>query len=363
MSNIDDELIDEAVNEPKKKRLPVLRITAAAAAFVFIALAAAVLAGINTHTNNISEAVTSNAQTSKEADNVKPKNKDEGTASAQNGESSTKSADTQQSKTKGTNAQGSSGSAEKPDESTPAAQSGEQKPAEPKTVDEESDVLGFIIIDEKVYMQVFNNTEYTLDRDIGRAGDFRGFYNGLADNSRVYTVREDEKILVVKLENGGSVTLMLDEESLHDNMGYYRFKHLRVDRSLMAALSSNDGKSYSVNVTRPDSDDMYEYVYNGKTLRQMKEELEESWKTFDGKTNPLETEYQAALDAFLKEKIKAIYDILIADGIKAELVNGVRCEAEMTKEQFERFDRDYWYLDEYAFSLRSDGYFNDDPEA
>ncbi len=222
-------------------------------------------------------------------------------------------------------------------------------------------MLGFIITDDgKTYMQVFNNSEYTLDKDIGRAGDFRGCYSDLDDNSRVYTVKEDDKILVVKFESGGSVTLMLREEGLQDRMGYYRFNGLRVDQSVMAALSSNDGKAYSVYVTRPDSDDMYDYVYNGKTLRQMKEELNESWKTEHGKYNPLDEEYQAAVHAFLKEKIKAAYDILTAQGIKAELINEVRCEAEMTKKQFEALAASNSLPDEYAFGLVSGGYLTDD---
>ena len=153
---------------------------------------------------------------------------------------------------------------------------------------------------------------------------------------------------------------MLREEGLQDRMGYYRFTGLRVDQSVMAALSSNDGKAYSVYVTRPDSDDMYDYVYNGKTLRQMKEELDESWKTEHGKYNPLDEEYQAAVHAFLKEKIKAAYDILTAQGIKAELINEVRCEAEMTKEQFEVLAASNSLPDEYAFGLSSGEYLTDD---
>ena len=385
MASIDDELIDEALNAPKKKKLPVFRITAAAAAFVFIALAATVLISINKQPDMIAESDTS-VQTTKKTDSAKPESKDqngEGSVSALSNGNSAKAPDNQPGKTVNPDAQGNSGSGKQPDESTateqtsktdqPATstsetQADEKTPVEQPTDEGEgSDMLGFIITDDgKTYIQVFNNTEYTIDKDIGRAGDLRGYYNGLVDNSRVYTVKEDDRILVVKLENGGSVTLMLREEGLMDRMGYYRFNGLRVDSSLIAALSSNDGKAYSVYVTRPDSEDMYDYVYNGKTLSQIKEELEESWKTEHGKYNPFDEEYQAALNAFLKEKISFIYNELTANGIKAELINGVRCKAEMTKEQFEALaslSADNGYLDEYAFGLSSGGYFVDDPEA
>ena len=342
MGHIDEALIDEAVQATKKKKLPIFRITAAAAAFVFIALAATVLVNINKQPNMITASKASDVQTSEKADTAKPvskEQKDESTPAVSTGET------------------------EQPTVTPPETQTSEQAPVE-LPEDEGSDMLGFIITDDgKTYLQVFNNTAYTLDKDIGRAGDFRGCYSDLDDNSRVYTVKEDDKILVVKLENGGHVTLMLRDEGLMDRMGYYRFNGLRVDSSLMAALSSNDGKAYSVYVTRPDSDDMYDYVYNGKTLRQMKEELEESWKTEHGKYNPLDEEYQAALHAFLKEKIKTVYDILTENGIQAELFNEVRCEMTMTKEQFEALAASNSYLDEYAFGLSAGGYFADDPEA
>ena len=93
----------------------------------------------------------------------------------------------------------------------------------------------------------------------------------------------------------------------------------------------------------------------------MKEELEESWKTEHGKYNPLDEAYQTALDAFLKEKIKAVYDIMTESGIQAELINEVRCEMQMTKQQFEALGASNSYLDEYAFGLSAGGYFADDP--
>ena len=350
MGNIDEEMIDEALNAPKKKKLPVFRITAAAAVFVFVALAVTVLVNINKQPDMITESNTSNVQASEKADNTKYAESTTTERTSKTEQPTEGTATEQTTKT------------EQPATSTSETQASEQTPVEiPQNEDEGSDMLGFIITDDgKTYMQVFNNTQYTLDKDIGRAGDFRGYYSDLEDNSRVYTVKEDNNILVVKFKAGGIVTLMLREEGLMDRMGYYRFNGLRVDSSLMAALSSNDGKAYSVYVTRPDSDDMYDYVYNGKTLRQIKEELEESWKTEHGKYNPLDVEYQAALDAFLKEKIKAVYDILIENGIQAELINEVRCEMTMTKEQFETLAASNSYLDEYAFGLSAGNYFVDD---
>ena len=353
ISNIDEELISEAVNAPKKKNIPVMKFTAAAAALVFIALSASILVNVSKQPDIVKTSDTSNTNITDAKEQ-----KDNSTPVSDN----QKDKESKTEKQAGNTTQPSAETSEQPSKNKPEAQTSEQASFEiPKDDEEGSDMLGFIITDDgKTYMQVFNNSEYTLDEDIGRAGDFRGCYSDLDDNSRVYTVKEDERILVVKFESGGSVTLMLREEGLQDRMGYYRFTGLRVDQSVMAALSSNDGKAYSVYVTRPDSDDMYDYVYNGKTLRQMKEELDESWKTEHGKYNPLDEEYQAAVHAFLKEKIKAAYDILTAQGIKAELINEVRCEAEMTKEQFEVLAASNSLPDEYAFGLSSGEYLTDD---
>ena len=408
MGNMDEELINEAVNAPKKKGLPVFRITAAAAAMAFVAIAAAVLVNINKQPDIINETKASDSRTAEKTNNANSVSKDQSDKAIPAAQTS-----------KAPRSDGQTGSSPsvQPATSTSENQTSEQVPVAPPVVeDESSDILGYIIMDGKTYYQVFANTEYTLDKDIGRAGDFRGAYYGLEDNSRVYTVKEDDKILVVRCESGGSVTLMLWDEYAQDKMGYYRFNGLRVDRSLMAALNSNDGKAYSVYVTRPDSDDMYDYVYNGRTLKEIREEKEECQKTeailqwvsgqitdsiflsgrddafleeasrikesyrisgtdtydtekakenalsYSLEAKNLEYEFQAALDAFLKEKIKAVYDILKANGIKAELINEVRCEMTMTKEQFEALAAANSYLDEYAFGLSAGGYIVDDED-
>ncbi len=450
MGSIDEELIDEAINAnaPRKKKLPVFRITAAAAVFVFIALAATILININRQPEMIAESDTSNVQTSEKTDSTKPESKEqknESSVSALNGDNSTKTPDTQPSKTEKQDTEGNSGYVEQPNENTTTAQNNETEPPAvstpseqtgkteqsvagtsevqtgeqtstviPATEEERCDILGSVEWNGKTYMQVFNKSPYTLDKDIGRAGDFKGAYHNLNDNSRIYTVKEDENILVVKFENGGSVTLMLLDYDIQDSMGYYRFNGLRVDRSLMAALNFTDGKAYSVYVTRPDSDDMNSYAYNGKTIGDLRTELTETMKqmairfwitgesdgqklvsawgedfmgeaekikeeyriagtdsydiakadedarSFDKKYDEVYTSLQESLDAFLKEKIKAVYDILIANDIQAELINEVRCEMTITKEQFEALAATGSISEEYAFGLSSGGYATDD---
>ena len=355
MGNIEEELIDEALNAPKKNKLHIFKITAAAASLAIMTLAAAIIVNISNKPDITAKPDTFDVQISEKTDKINPDKNvggDDETASAVSGDDSVKADGPQKSVTEQPDSRTSSSPSNQFASGTSETQESEQTSSVTTAEDEESDMLGFIITDDgKTYMQVFNNTQYTLDKDIGRAGDFNGYYSGLNDNSRVYTVKEDENILLVKFESGGSVTLMLREEGMMDRMGYYRFNGLRVDSSLMAALSSNDGKSYSVYVTRPDSDDMYDYVYNGKTLRHIKEELDESWKTEHGKYNPLDEEYQAALHAFLKEKINTVYDILIENDIHAELINEVRCEMTMTKEQFENLAASGSISNEYAFGL------------
>ncbi len=386
LSHLDEDLLNEAVSASQKKAFPVGKIAAAAAALIFIALSAAVLVNIHQPKNITAENSGSKAQISEKAD-AKPSDTPQSSASAEKPENSEPSItpSTAENSSKPLDFSSSAAIDPETDLSAPiqevpntdtepsvsqssSAVSGvddteehsEVIPVKPPVGEEDSDMAGFLIKDGQTYMQVFNQTEYTLDQDIGRVGDFAGYYSGREDNSRVYTVKEDDKILVVQFEAGGSVTLMLWEEYAVDRMGYYFYHGLRVDRSLMAALSSGDSKTYSVYATRPDSDDMYDYEYNGKTIREIKAALEESWKTEHGKYNPLEEEYQAALHAFLKEKIRYIYELLISKGIKAELINEVRCEIEVTKKQFDAFADSTAYLDEFAFGLSSGGYFIDE---
>lgn len=314
IGHIDEKLIDEAIHTHKTKQFPVKAVSAVAAALAIAAVSAAFLIRGGGQPEQAA------APNSAAADTAAPSDANEPPAT------------------------------------------------EPKTTptsgDEEeiSDMLGFIIKDEKVYYQVFYDAEYIIDQEIGFARDFPGAYRDLDDDSKVYSVKEDERILVVKFASGGSVTLMQSDEVSQDRLGYYRFHGLRVDRSLMAALLSCDGNAYAVYVSRPDSEDMYDYIYHGRTLRELKDALDASWKTADAKNNPLEAEYQEALDAFLKEKIAVICGALTANGIDAEIINGVRCEATVTKEQLEAFANTGSY-DEYAFSLLSGNYLTDDPEA
>ncbi|MBQ5565184.1 MAG: hypothetical protein IIT39_17555 [Clostridia bacterium] len=264
----------------------------------------------------------------------------------------------------------------------------------------------YIIENGKKYMQVFNETQYTLDKEIGLLSDFEGCYKTPDDDSKVYTVKEDKNILVVKLADGNSVNLMAVEE----NNGYYLFNGLRVSPSLKAALSSNDGKVYSVDVTRPDSDDMYSFEYNGKTLGEIKTEYDEcettcmilKWisgqitdemflsgrddnfldkaETVKGnyriggtdeydiekakedslaygiKSKELYYECQTAFHTFRMERITNIYNILTENGVKAEIISEINCKAEMTKEQFEALGTANPYLDEYAFRLGTEVY-------
>lgn len=331
MGHLDETLVNEALTTPHKKKFPVGILTAAAAAVVLMALSAGLIVNVNKRTDQII-APSTPVQSS---ENVK--------------ESTAKEAPTSEKTESPVSSLQTSKAEEISQASVPS----------PKGDEEESDMLGFLIRDGKTYMQILSDAAYTKDQDIGRAGEFQGYYHELDDNSRVYTVKEDDRILVIEFEHGGSVTLMLWEE----DSGEYPFHGLRVDRSLMAALASNDGKAYSIYVTRPDSEDMYDFEYNGKTLRTMKAELEESWKTQHGKHNPLEVEYQAALDAFLRGKIRKIYDIMVENGIRAELINGVRCDTEMTKSQLEAFAAANSHLDEYLFCLSSGNYGMDDRNA
>ena len=319
VGHIDEKLIDEAIHTKTIKRFPVRAVSAVAAALVIAAASAAFLIRGGGQPEQAAAPNSAAADTAAPSDATEPPANDE----------------------------------EENDNVLDLAVNDKAG---------NSDMLGFIIKDEKVYYQVFYDAEYIIDQEIGFARDFPGAYRDLDDDSKVYSVKEDERILVVKFASGGSITLMQSDEAFQDRLGYYRFHGLRVDRSLMAALLSGDGEAYAVYVSRPDSEDMYDYIYHGRTLRELKDALDASWKTADAKNNPLEQEYQEALDAFLTEKIHKICGALTASGIDAEIINGVRCEATVTKEQLEAFANTGSY-DEYAFGLSRGNYLTDDPEA
>ena len=401
IGNIDEKLIDEAVNVSKNRRKPFVKFVTAAAVFIFVALSAVILANVNKQPNIIAEPETSEKTDNAKSDQIimdkdsKKSETEESSKSTVDGNSNVSSSKPKQTSTI-------------PQET----QTSEQIVTNPST--EQNDVSRrvvyiYIIEDGKKYMQVFNETQYTLDKEIGLLSDFEGCegcYKTPDDGSKVYTVKEDKNILVVKFADGNSVNLMAVEE----NNGYYLFDGLRVSPSLKAALSSNDGKVYSVDVTRPDSDDMYSFEYNGKTLGEIKTEYDEcetmdmilKWISgqitdemflsgrddnfldkaetvkenyrisgtdeydtekakedslaYGIKSKELYYECQTAFHTFRMEKITNIYNILTENGIKAEIISEINCKAEMTKEQFETLGTASPYLDEYAFRLGTEVY-------
>lgn len=76
------------------------------------------------------------------------------------------------------------------------------------------DSLGYVVIDGVTYIQNFaDDGTYTPDRYIGDARNFEGFYrDGAGSDSSIsaemYTVNERDDVIIIKLGNGGSVTLV-----------------------------------------------------------------------------------------------------------------------------------------------------------
>ena len=66
IGNIDEKLIDEAVNVSKNRRKPFVKFVTAAAVFVFVALLAVIPANVNKQPNIVAE-----PETSEKADNTK----------------------------------------------------------------------------------------------------------------------------------------------------------------------------------------------------------------------------------------------------------------------------------------------------
>lgn len=400
MNYLEDELVNEALQPPVHRRFPLVKLTAAAAVLAVAALSAAVLVNLRQQPERIiGQTSVPEAPAAQTSSSATPSNTEPSQTPAP--------PDTEPSPT------------ELPVTDTPSTEptdpsANTSSPTDENESHSDSDILGFIIKDGKTYMPVFPSVQYTPDRAVGYARDFKGTYSDMEDDSMVYTVKEDNEVLLLSFANGGSVTLLLWEP---EPDGYFRFNGLRVDAGLKAALSSMDGGDYEVYVTRPDSESMYRFTYNGRTIGDIKAEMTSTQKqlatllwitgeangeglvtawgedflteaeavkaqyldaasgTYDlskaaedaqachRQYDALYTEYQQALDASLRADLQVIYDTLLANGISATLTDGVHCTARMSRDQFISLAATGTYPD-YAFGLLSGSYLiMDDPEA
>ena len=66
--------------------------------------------------------------------------------------------------------------------------------------------MGDAYINGEYYLQWFGGT-YTPDQFIGCGSDFDGFYKDCGVDSEFYTAKESSDIIIVRLANGGDVTL------------------------------------------------------------------------------------------------------------------------------------------------------------
>lgn len=94
-----------------------------------------------------------------------------------------------------------------PSDSTESATSESSKPSN------NNDVIGTVKVNGIIYVQLQNiaTTEiYTPDKYLGKASDFEGTYQkDITDvDGELYTAKEDPNVLIVKLDNGGSVILI-----------------------------------------------------------------------------------------------------------------------------------------------------------
>ena len=87
-----------------------------------------------------------------------------------------------------------------------------------------ADVLGAVIVDKIQYMQYdVDKTLFTLDEYLGDAREFEGTYNSHINDmpAELYTVKESDNVLVVKLGNGGTVILGRVGEIVIDGKTYF----------------------------------------------------------------------------------------------------------------------------------------------
>lgn len=89
------------------------------------------------------------------------------------------------------------------------------------------DMCGVVIVDGKVYIQDFSDyaidETFTADKSIGDARDFEGTYKKKDGNisAEIYSVKESENVLLVKLGNGGTVVLIRNGELCVNGKDYY----------------------------------------------------------------------------------------------------------------------------------------------
>ena len=90
-----------------------------------------------------------------------------------------------------------------------------------------SDALGAVIIDGTEYVQDYSDyaieETFTADKCLGDARDYNGTYKNGDGNisAEIYTVKESENVLLVKLGNGGEAVLIRNGELSVGGKDYY----------------------------------------------------------------------------------------------------------------------------------------------
>lgn len=97
------------------------------------------------------------------------------------------------------------------EEMNPSVLSEAQKDHTPVDSDKLGDMLGMLVVEDTTYMQCFKDpSAYTKKACIGLASDFEGTYQKYTDDlvdGKVYTVEESDEILIIELDNDGTVLL------------------------------------------------------------------------------------------------------------------------------------------------------------
>jgi len=93
-----------------------------------------------------------------------------------------------------------------------------------------ADILGVVEIDGITYIQFHFSDEnaeklFTVDTCLGDAGHFEGTYKNYSDTNNIsatlYTVKESQNVLLVKLGNGGTVVLCRDGDLVVNGNTYF----------------------------------------------------------------------------------------------------------------------------------------------
>lgn len=85
-----------------------------------------------------------------------------------------------------------------------------------------ADMIGIVVIDDITYVQFsINEKLFTANDCLGDAGDYSSYYDNLDISATLYTTKESQNVVLVKLGNGATIVLGRDGELIIKGTTYF----------------------------------------------------------------------------------------------------------------------------------------------